>query len=350
MEKEKNPSLNIIPEPTLRAIAEHIKTKGVKKILVLTGAGISTSAGIPDFRSPGTGLYDNLKRYNLPYPEAIFDIKYFRRKPEPFFTLARELYPGFFRPTICHYFVRLLQDKDVLLRNYTQNIDTLERIAGIKPDKLLEAHGSFAEAHCRGKASFSQDEVKRCVFAGEIPRCDVCDGLIKPDIVFFGESLPARFHDLIPTDFTECDLAIVIGTSLQVAPFSNLINILPETVPRLLINREVVGVDPFSTRLGFDFVGDRHQYRRDAVFLGSCDDGCEELADLLGWGEDLRKLMEEKADLVKVEKVEDAEHLSKDLAGAIAETMGGGPVAAKEEDNVDELVEGMQNLLKKAQM
>ncbi|XP_030921553.1 NAD-dependent protein deacetylase sirtuin-2-like [Geospiza fortis] len=114
----------------------------------MVGAGISTSAGIPDFRSPGTGLYSNLQSYNLPYPEAIFEIGFFKKHPEPFFALARELYPGQFKPTVCHYFMRLLQDKGLLLRCYTQNIDTLERVAGLDPELLVEAHGTFFTSHC----------------------------------------------------------------------------------------------------------------------------------------------------------------------------------------------------------
>lgn len=78
------------------------------------------AAGIPDFRSPGSGLYDNLQKYNLPYPQAIFEINFFRENPKPFFVLAKELYPGIFKPTIGHYFIRLLQEKGYLLRHYTQ--------------------------------------------------------------------------------------------------------------------------------------------------------------------------------------------------------------------------------------
>lgn len=67
-----------------------------RNIIILSGAGISTAAGIPDFRSPKSGLYANLKKYNLPYPEAIFDIEYFMERPEPFGKLARELFPGMY--------------------------------------------------------------------------------------------------------------------------------------------------------------------------------------------------------------------------------------------------------------
>ena len=79
-------------------------------------------------RTPGTGLYDNLQQYHIPYPEAIFDIEYFHHNPKPFFTLAKELFPsGKYRPNYIHYFLRMLYDRGMLLRMYTQNIDGLER-------------------------------------------------------------------------------------------------------------------------------------------------------------------------------------------------------------------------------
>jgi NAD-dependent histone deacetylase SIR2 len=81
---------------------------------------------------------------NLPYPEAVFDIDFFRKTPEPFYSLAQELYPGKFRPTITHSFISLLYQKGLLLKLFTQNIDCLEREAGVPSDKIIEAHGSFA--------------------------------------------------------------------------------------------------------------------------------------------------------------------------------------------------------------
>ena len=94
-------------------VVEYIKDGRAKNIIVMAGAGISTSAGIPDFRTPGSGLYDNLQKYNLPNPTAIFDIGYFAKNPKPFFTLAKELYPGSFNPTPSHYFVKLLEEKGI---------------------------------------------------------------------------------------------------------------------------------------------------------------------------------------------------------------------------------------------
>ncbi|XP_008051105.1 NAD-dependent protein deacetylase sirtuin-3, mitochondrial [Carlito syrichta] len=133
---------------SLEDIAALIQARVCQRVVVMVGAGISTPSGIPDFRSPGSGLYSNLQRYDIPYPEAIFELSFFFHNPKPFFTLAKELYPGNYRPNVIHYFLRLLHDKGLLLRLYTQNIDGLERVSGIPTSKLVEAHGTFASATC----------------------------------------------------------------------------------------------------------------------------------------------------------------------------------------------------------
>ena len=106
--------------PTLEELCRRIKGGNYKKVIVMTGAGVSVAAGIPDFRTPGTGLYDNLKQYDLPNPQAVFELEFFRKNPKPFFTLAKQLYPGQYNPTAAHYFIKLLVEKGVLLRCYTQ--------------------------------------------------------------------------------------------------------------------------------------------------------------------------------------------------------------------------------------
>ena len=145
---EKEPG--ILSQPDIDGIVNYIQEKKVKNIIVMTGAGISTSAGIPDFRSKTFGLYDRLKEYNLPFPEAIFSIKYFLEKPEAFYAVAKELFGGDkqFEPTPAHHFIRLLNDKGILLRHYTQNVDELETAAGVDAEKNVHAHGTIQTSTC----------------------------------------------------------------------------------------------------------------------------------------------------------------------------------------------------------
>eukprot|EP00921_Rhytidocystis_pertsovi_P023964 GHVQ01038453.1.p1 GENE.GHVQ01038453.1~~GHVQ01038453.1.p1 ORF type:complete len:510 (+),score=68.19 GHVQ01038453.1:125-1654(+) len=158
----------------LETIANGISSGRFKQIIVATGAGISVSAGIPDFRSPGSGVYSKLKDLGLPNPESVFDLRYFMRYPKPFCSLAKELFPGNFLPTKAHLFSVLLERKGILLRHYTQNIDTLERQAGLSSDLLVEAHGSFATVKCLscGQATPLED-YKKVIFDNKIPRCKI---------------------------------------------------------------------------------------------------------------------------------------------------------------------------------
>ncbi|KAK2869518.1 hypothetical protein Q7C36_001389 [Tachysurus vachellii] len=265
---------------TLEDIAKGIREREFKRIVVMAGAGISTPSGIPDFRSPGSGLYDNLQKYNLPYAEAIFEINYFHHNPQPFFALAKELYPGNYRPNLTHYFIRLLHDKGQLLRMYTQNIDGLERMAGIPAEKLVEAHGTFATATCTVcLREYQGEELRSDIMEGTVPHCSQCRGVIKPDIVFFGEELPQNFFFYL-TDFPMADLLIVMGTSLEVEPFASLSGAVRDSVSRLLINRDLVG--PFA------WGPSRHS---DVVELGDVVSGVRNLADALGWMPELETLM-----------------------------------------------------------
>ncbi|KAI8890086.1 NAD-dependent deacetylase sirtuin-2, partial [Backusella circina FSU 941] len=334
MPKSKVASKIPLESNSIESIAKYIKDNNVKKIIVMSGAGISTAAGIPDFRSKKTGLYHNLQRFNLPYAEAVFDMSYFEDHPEPFYILAKELYPGKFYPTKTHYFVKLLDQKGVLLRNFTQNIDTLERMTGLSEDKIIEAHGSFASASCIFCHKVADPEfVREHALKGEVPRCKECDGgLIKPNITFFGESLPERFHASLD-DFDEAELLVVIGTSLQVHPFAGLIDHVKISVPRLLINREPAGVH-HSRRSGFDFEWE-HGRKRDALYLGSCDEGIEKLAKLLGWEKDLEKLYVEGNK--KLKQIWDAEQLGKDAEDK----------AKEEEEEIEKLGEVLENLTTK---
>eukprot|EP00755_Sulcionema_specki_P029727 Sspe_Gene.92765::Locus_65555_Transcript_1_1_Confidence_1.000_Length_1590::g.92765::m.92765/K11412/SIRT2, SIR2L2; NAD-dependent deacetylase sirtuin 2 len=261
----------------VQGVVDYIKEKKVSKIVVMVGAGMSVAAGIPDFRSPGTGLYDNLQKYNLPEPSAIFTLSYLRENPKPFFYLAKELWPGTYDATYAHYFLRELDKQGLLLRVFSQNIDGLERVAGLPEDRVVYAHGSFDQAHCIDcHKEYETSFVKDAVFREELPKCTKCSGVVKPDIVFFGESLPDRFFRRAAADLPECDLLMVIGTSLMVHPFAGLVNLVRDDIPRVLVNRETAG--------GMNF----GKYR-DVFLGGDLQEQTEKLAEGLGMAEALKQ-------------------------------------------------------------
>ena len=213
-----------------------------RSVVVVSGAGISVSAGIPDFRS-ANGVYQMVEeRFNLPDPQALFDIHYFANDPLPFFAFAKNIYPGVFQPTRCHRFIRALEARGRLLRNYTQNIDTLEKVTGIR--RKVTCHGSFETASCLAcKRTVSCDEIRPQIASGEVPRCGQCEhhlGILKPDIVFFGESLGEGFERHIQRDLPRCDALVVVGSSMRVQPVAAIPAMLPPDVPQILINRELV--------------------------------------------------------------------------------------------------------------
>lgn len=219
-----------------------------------------------------------------------FDISYFRNNPLPFYTLAHELAPGKYKPTVAHCLVRLLADKGLLLKLFTQNIDCLEREAGVPEDLIVEAHGSFASQSCiQCRARYPEELMKDAIENTKVPRCVVskCNGLVKPDIVFFGEQLPERFHAnrTLPA---RADLCIIMGTSLSVQPFASLSAMFSEDVPRLLINS--------------DRVGDLGSRADDVLTLGTCDDGARKLAAALGWEDELQALWQTVSADVVVER------------------------------------------------
>jgi len=286
-----------LPRPKLSSldlmgIAAYIREDLPKNIIFMVGAGISTSAGIPDFRTPGTGLYDNLSKFNLPNPQAIFDLTFFKSNPEPFFLLARDLYRDEYKPTAAHFFIRLIAEKGMLRRCYTQNIDNLEFLAGIKDDKIVAAHGSNHTSTCLNcKKKYDHQWIIERIKSNYtnninlVPKCDKhdCKGLVKPDIVFFGESLPARFYSSTLIDFPKCDLLIIMGTSLVVQPFASLITQVPIETPRLLINMTTAGT--------FDLAYENTNNTRDVFLAGECDAGVSKLAKLLGWELELDALI-----------------------------------------------------------
>jgi len=325
--------LNMICEPprrkklghvnTLRDVVDLIKTS--RKIIVLTGAGVSVSCGIPDFRSRD-GVYARLAVDfpDLPDPQAMFDIHYFRKDPRPFFKFAREIYPGQFEPSPCHKFIRCVEKQGKLLRNYTQNIDTLEQVVGI--ENVVQCHGSFATASCMVcKHKVQAEVIRQDIFEQKIPYCSLpqcsssitnplpgpssneggpsCSStlepqpqpsIMKPDIVFFGEGLGDEFHNAVAKDKNEVDLLIMIGSSLKVRPVALIPSSIDPSIPQILINREPL---PHLTP--------------DVELLGDCDGIVNQICSMLGegWEDPVhRETLHESVDAVpKEEKLKEAE-------------------------------------------
>lgn len=136
---------------------------------------ISTSLGIPDFRSKDTGLYSKLAHLGLSDPQEVFDINIFREDPSIFFSIAKDILPTEKKYSPTHGFIKLLQDHGKLLTNYTQNIDNIEANAGVLAEKMVQCHGSFANATCV-KCNFKVpgDAIFDDIREGKIPECKAC--------------------------------------------------------------------------------------------------------------------------------------------------------------------------------
>ena len=192
-----------------------------KHAVAFTGAGISTPSGIPDFRSPQSGLW------NISDPLKVASIWAFRNRPKDFFDWIRPLAINSesAKPNSAHLSLAHLENLGIIKTVITQNIDGLHHKAGSQ--HVLELHGTAQSATCPscGK-KHNRDYFHKVITLGEdFPRCSDCNRIIKPDVVLFGESLP---QDIWNEAFQECqvaDLILVVGSSLEVSPA----NSLPET-------------------------------------------------------------------------------------------------------------------------
>jgi len=302
---EKPPLVKGLESLDIKGLANYIKNGYTKKILILTGAGISVNSGIPDFRSPGTGLYYNIKKYNLTDPDLLFNRNYIKSNPKPFYSLVKEFISKNYLPSISHYLSVLFNKKGLLMRYYTQNIDSLDLKAGLTKPYLIECHGHMRTATCsKCNKKINIELIKDTIIKDKIPECDKCKGIIIPDVVMNDDDLPDEFFEQLDKDFHECDLLIVMGTSLKVEPFPGMIEDPPLDVPRVLINNEpvVTYIEEVAERNGklIEISKDRlsqkfkfgHFFNRRDIFLGGdLNDNILSLIKELGWEEDLNALM-----------------------------------------------------------
>jgi NAD-dependent deacetylase len=204
-------------EAPIERLAELVRD--ARSVVALTGAGISVPSGIPDFRTPRTGLWENVD------PMAVAHIDAFRDDPVRFWSFYGERFAtlGEKEPNGAHLALAELEARGLLDGVITQNIDMLHRKAGTRT--LVEVHGSIASSacpRCGGDVPLAETRARLADDAQRVPRCASCDGPLKPGVVLFGELLPADALERARTMCERADVLLCIGSSLEVHPVAGL--------------------------------------------------------------------------------------------------------------------------------
>ncbi len=217
-----------------------------RKTVVFVGAGLSTESGIPDFRSPG-GVWD---KYD---PEDFYFQRFVASEVsrEKYWQMATEMYESMkdARPNQAHLAIAELERLGKLDCLITQNIDGLHFKAGNSPDKVLELHGTAMHVTCLNcHKRYNRDEIQSRITTGvKAPRCDECNGLLKPATISFGQSMPEKETHEAYKRSAACDLFIVIGSSLVVQPAAHMPRVAKDNGARLvIINRDGTPCDDIA--------------------------------------------------------------------------------------------------------
>jgi NAD-dependent deacetylase len=209
-----------VPEAATGSAAERVAAllRESERAVVLTGAGISVPSGIPDFRSPGTGLWENVD------PMEVAHIDAWRRNPDRFWSFYGQRFASLVdkAPNDAHLALAELERRGLVRSVITQNIDRLHRLAGT--ERLVEVHGSIDQSVCMEcGGTVPIDRVVELLAAGEgAPLCGACMVPLKPDVVLFGELLPERALAEAQALAMDADLMICVGSSLEVYPVAGL--------------------------------------------------------------------------------------------------------------------------------
>lgn len=217
--------------------------RDAQKILVFTGAGLSTESGIPDFRSPG-GIWDRYDPSDFYFDKFISDEK----AREKYWVMSTEFYETIrdAAPNRAHLAIRALENWGKLLAVITQNIDRLHHKAGNSPDKIIELHGTAVSVSCLNcQKQYNREEIQTRLNSGiKVPYCDDCGGILKPDTISFGQSMPQEEMARSIRYAGECDLCIVMGSSLTVYPAASVPASATQNGAKLLIiNRDQTPYD-----------------------------------------------------------------------------------------------------------
>ncbi len=229
----------------IRTGAEMVRTSS--RVLVFSGAGLSTESGIADFRSPG-GIWSKYDPSEFYFDRFVSD----RKAREKYWTMSTEYYDVIrdARPNEAHLAIKTLEEAGKLLAVVTQNIDGLHHKAGNAPDKIIEIHGTVFTVSCLscGKR-YGRDEIQQRVSTGEkAPQCDACSGILKTDTISFGQAMPQEKMALAYQHARSCDLCLALGSSLVVYPAASIPAVAAESGSRLVIvNREPTPMDTMAT-------------------------------------------------------------------------------------------------------
>jgi NAD-dependent deacetylase len=211
--------------------ARLIRFVGSGNVVAFTGAGISTDSGIPDFRSPESGVWTHVDAL------AVASIYGFRRDPEQFYKWVRSVAATTrdAAPNPAHHALARLESLGWLRAIITQNIDALHSRAGSK--RIFELHGNLRGATCISCYQGFDGEPIMAKFLrdGLMPRCTTCGGVLKPNVILFGEQLPVRELQGAQEAVKQCRLMLIVGSSLEVAPANELPNIAKRFGAKLVI-------------------------------------------------------------------------------------------------------------------
>lgn len=215
-------------------------------IVAFTGAGISTPSGIPDFRSEKSGLWENVD------PQRVASIYGFRKEPQAFFKWVRPLARATrdAKPNPAHYALVTLEKMGKLKAIITQNIDMLHTRAG--NNNVFELHGHMRLATCINcfREYPGEPIIEKVLEDGDVPHCPECNGVLKPNVILFGEQLPYDQMMGAKKAVRNTDLCIVVGSSLEVAPASDIPLIAKRNGAKLvIINKEATVLDRFADLL-----------------------------------------------------------------------------------------------------
>jgi NAD-dependent deacetylase len=235
---------------------------GAERVVALTGAGISTASGIPDFRSAG-GLWDGVD------PMEVATLTVFRDEPERFwgFYRARLDMADRFDPNPGHYFLAHLQELGKLSAVVTQNIDGLHQASGVEEGRVFEVHGSVRELECLDCGARYPRERVDDLMVDDLPRCGECGTVLKPAVVLFEEMLPEEQVASSVAAISECDLLLIIGSSMVVHPAAGLPGYRASGAGMAVINGEATPWNPEA----------------DVWLSGDIAEHCAELSDELGF-------------------------------------------------------------------